>query len=180
MLTLKLKRTIIVCTLLLVIVALCTTVYFFSLTSKPAATAVNTNSSSNYHSGFTGNSGSKTFIEVDPTLQPFIQITAPRGGTVTNNLDYESLGGTVTWIGKANDPVQSLQNIHLVMYTRWEYRNSTENFPDASLIGVHIAAYPNEPTLPTDTYDHTKVIIPNIGVNAPTFDYDLNCMGPNW
>ena len=119
--------------------------------------------------------------EVDESLQPYIELgSAGMQGSSWGTDDGGSAGwmvlnGTVSWIGEPQDSVKSLKNIHLVVYTRIDEKTYVNGTLTHLYIASHIQAFPNEPTLPNDTIDQVKMIIPEIGLDTPTYQYNVNC-----
>lgn len=108
---------------------------------------------------------------VEEALEPYVNITTTgiAGSTYTTYLN-----GTVFWIGSPEDSVKSIENVHLLMYTRLD---STETSGDLTIkhIGIHIEAYTSGSQLPTDAIDHVEVVIPLLGFDNPRYEFSLSC-----
>ena len=118
---------------------------------------------------------------VDPSLKPYIAVSVPGGpggsqGTPDGGMTgWELLNGTVTWIASPHDSVQSLKDIHLVVYTRIDDRTYVNAHLTHIYIGTHAEAYPTEPTLQNGTIDHVELVIPKLGLDTPVYQYSVNC-----
>jgi hypothetical protein len=121
-------------------------------------------------------------LEVEDSLQSYVRIDSPgmQGGSSGDGnggtAGWEILNGTISWIASPFDPVKSLHNLHLVIYTRIDDRNYRQ---DGSLehlyLGTHIQVFKDAPSLPNGTIDHFELNIPELSWDMPTYQYYVNC-----
>lgn len=156
------------------------TISIIALSSAVILNAYLINSSGDIFSGNSHTGGHRVSyplnFTVEESLKPYLTINCTgESGYSNGTIARMFLNGTVSWIGSSQESVKSLSNIHLVMYTRVDDRQYVNGELFHTYVGIHLEAFLNEPLLPNDTIDHTEVLIPKIGIDSPTFRYNLNC-----
>lgn len=118
----------------------------------------------------------KTTTLVDDSLSRYINVTASIGtGEGGQGYSWTTVNTNVTWIGTPEDPVKTLQNIRLSIYTRLDENSSIDNGTYFLTIGLHVVANQTEPTIPSDAIDHKEIIIPPMGLDISNYQYSFNC-----
>ena len=110
--------------------------------------------------------------EVEEELKPYINITLT-GMHGNNFMWYQS--GRVSWIASPQDSVKSVENIHLLMYSRV---NSTTTMGDSTwkVIEIRVVAYKDNFSLPLDLIDQSQeLLIPQLGINNSQYEFELSC-----
>ncbi|MGA2680904.1 MAG: hypothetical protein ABSF44_03790 [Candidatus Bathyarchaeia archaeon] len=130
-----------------------------------------------YSTRFSGDGESfQTSAAVDPALSRYLNLTAVgKSGAGGPGYSWNIVTGNVTWIGSTQDPVKSLQNIHLFVYTRVDENSSMSPKTFMLYIGIHVEVNQTEPTIPSDAIDHKEIIIPTLGLEMPNYSYSFNC-----
>lgn len=114
---------------------------------------------------------------VDDELKSYVNLTTTgmegiQDSTTGNYTIY--INGTVSWIDSPEDVVESMENIHLIMYTRLD-SNETSGTLIIRHIGTHIEVHQDEFQLPIDAIDHVEVIIPKLGLDTAEYNFSLSC-----
>ena len=109
---------------------------------------------------------------VDETLVPYIELIIwGSGGSGSAEGSFTYYNGTISWIGSPTNPVNSIENIHVVMYTRLTNNESTPK-----RITVHLGVYPGEIQLPVDITDYDEIIVPLMGLDSRSYDFNICCL----
>ena len=124
--------------------------------------------------GNLGRRGSAPYIpslEVDETLLPyvFMEITDYDGSV--NSFHYE---GSINWRDSLQDSVKSVENLHLVLYTKLV---GEQTFRDEIVQGFEICMElcRNEFQATENVIDFDEVVIPVLGLDNPHFEFSLTC-----
>jgi hypothetical protein len=118
----------------------------------------------------------QTSATVDEALSRYVNITASGGsGASGPGYSWNTVSGNVTWIDSPEDSVKSLQNIHLVVYTRVDENSSMSAKTYMLFIGIHVVANQTEPTIPADALDHQEIVIPTLSLDTPQYPFRFNC-----
>jgi hypothetical protein len=127
--------------------------------------------------------GTTQVILIQQELHPFINITvnsaSSSGGPA--NLGTVTYDANVIWIAPSNSPVQSIEDLHLIMYS---VLNSNQTFgdPDAGCsthldFYIYLSVYKGDLSLPSDViYSSAELTIPMIGVDFQKYPFHLSCI----
>ena len=108
---------------------------------------------------------------IDETLAPYIELTvwgSGSSGSAEGSFSYNN--GTISWTGSPTNPVNSIENIHVVMYTQL-----TNNESITKRITVHSGVYPSEIQLPVNVIDYDEIVIPLMGLDSKSYEFRLYC-----
>ena len=95
---------------------------------------------------------------VDETLAPYIELMVwGSGSSESAEGSFSYRNGTISWIGLPTNPVTSIENIHVVMYTQL-----TNNESITKRIRAHLGVYPSEIQLPVNVIDYDEIVIPSV------------------
>jgi hypothetical protein len=134
-----------------------------------------------YNTHYEGlHTGEEPFQLVDSSLSKYINLTssiiegAGNHPKVGQGYDWAAGFAKLTWIGSAKDSVRSIQNIHLVVYSRID-QNNTFGSSQWLNIGLHAVVNQTEPTIPNDAIGYEEITVPILGIDNSTYSYFYNC-----
>ena len=127
---------------------------------------------------YTGNRESfndQVFIQEE--LKPYVNVSTHGNSGHSDPIRIsEFRNGTVKWIANSDDPVTSLENIHVTLYIKVNETITYESGSKWTMYDVYLSVYNDNFTLPTDILGRSEeLLISQIGLSEPSHQFALNC-----